>query len=94
MKSVFQGSDDIRKVITETLGLSTDIKDKYDYTYPIYHTAFFYLQKRFGVSENYDEDNEAGAWLLEFKGVRFLFRFHSDSLEIWVLGTEKDYLSW
>lgn len=94
MISVFQGSDDLRKVVSESLGLSTDWEDRFDYTYPIYHTAFFYLQKRFGVSENYDEDKESGHWVLEFKNVRFCFRFHSDSLEIWVLGNGRDHISY
>lgn len=94
MKSIFQNSADIRKVIAESLELSTDDRDRFDYTYPIYHTAFFYLQKRFGISEFYDDDKEAGRWVLEFKGVYFMFRFHSDSLEIWVLSSDIDYLAY
>jgi len=88
--SIFQGNEEINKVIAEALHYDlTDLRFGW-FTKDIYHQAFFYMLKRFGNPHGWDEDKESGAWHITFKGVEIIFRFAS-WIEIWVMGDDKDY---
>lgn len=92
--NIFQGNKFISDTIIEGLKLK-DTENAMLYSEKYYFQAFFYLTKRFGTPEIWNEDKDAGAWLFKVKEFKILISMDGFAVNFMIFGNAKykDYSS-
>ena len=86
MYNIFQANDTIKQQICKTLDL--DSSDLF-FASPLYFTAFFYLQKRFGDYFILDKHKDAAVWGFKVKYYNIQIILSSNNVTFLVFGPKK-----
>lgn len=86
--NIFQGDERLLRVVSKTLGYE---ESEYNitrgiFTDDIYFTTFFYLTKRFGKGEIFDDYKDAGVWSFEVKDYTIQIYMNSSWVQFMIFG--------
>ena len=85
MRNIFQGNKTITSAVAKELGYDP-IQEHSWFTQDIYFQTFFYLSKRFGPPNDFDDSKEAGAWSFRCKDYIIQIRLNSSWVEFMIYG--------